>query len=147
MFREFFNSLLLTDRGDQSKINENGMLSLTAIFIRIAKLDGIFDKEELKEIRNFLKKRYNLLEKDIDNIISEASKLESALNDNVQLTKKIKDTVAFEDRFELLKDAWKLIIADGERSYQEDSFMRLFCALLGLSDKDNAIARKNILSK
>ena len=147
MFKEFFNSLMINTNNDSDNIHETGMLSLTAIFIRIAKLDGVFDKEELKVIRTFLKKRYNLIEQDIDNIISEASKLESDLNDNVQLTKKIKNTVDFEDRFDLLQDAWRLIIADGKRSYQEDSFMRLFCGLLGLSDKDNAIARKNIINK
>lgn len=147
MFKEFFSGLLLDKNNDSGNIHETGMLSLTAIFIRIAKLDGVFDKEELQEIRTFLKKRYNLLERDLDSIISEATKLESDLNDNVQLTRKIKDTVDFEDRFELLQDAWRLIIADGKRSYQEDSFMRLFCGLLGLSDKDNAIARKNILNK
>ena len=147
MFKEFFNSLLLTEKNDLGKNHEAEILPLTAIFIRIAKLDGVFDKEELQEIRNFLNKRYHLLEHDIDDIISEAIKLENDLNDNVQLTKKIKDTIAFEDRFGLLQDAWRLIIADGKRSYQEDSFMRLFCSLLGLSDKDNAIARKNILNK
>ena len=147
MFKEFFNSLLINNNNDSGFINETGVLSLAAIFIRIAKLDGVFDEEELDEIRTFLKKRYNLLEKDVDNIMLEATELESSLNDNVQLTKKIKDTIDFEDRFELLQDAWRLIIADGERSYQEDSFMRLFCGLLGLSDKDNAIARKNILNK
>jgi len=147
MFKDFFNSVLITNKNVVSKNHETEMLSLTAIFIRIAKLDGVFDKEELQEIRNFLNKRYNLLEQDIDDIISEATNLENDLNDNVQLTKKIKDTIAFEDRFGLLQDAWRLIIADGKRSYEEDSFMRLFCSLLGLSDKDNAIARKNILNK
>ena len=147
MFKEFFNSLLINNNNDSGFIHETGVLSVAAIFIRIAKLDGVFDEEELDEIRTFLKKRYNLLEKDVDNIISEATELESSLNDNVQLTKKIKDTIDFEERFELLQDAWRLIIADGERSYEEDSFMRLFCGLLGLSDKDNAIARKNVLNK
>jgi len=147
MFNEFFKKLVVTDNNDSCNIHETGMLSLTAIFIRIAKLDGVFDKEELQEITFFLKKRYNLSPQDIDNIISEATKLESDLNDNVQLTKRIKDTVEFEDRFDLLEDSWRLIMADGERTYQEDSFMRLFCSLLGLSDKDNAIARKNILNK
>ena len=147
MFKNFFNSLLIKKNRVSGFIDETGVLSLAAIFIRIAKQDGVFDKEELDEIRTFLIKRYNLLEEDVENIISEATELESSLNDNVQLTKKIKDTIDFEERFELLQDAWRLIIADGERSYEEDSFMRLFCGLLGLSDKDNAIARKSILNK
>ena len=147
MFKEFFNSLMINTNNNSDNIHETGILSLTAIFIRIAKLDGVFDQEELFEIRTFLKKRYNLPENDIDSIMAQATELESSLNDSVQLTKKIKDTIDFEDRFEILQDAWRLIVADGERSYQEDSFMRLFCGLLGLSDKDNAIARKNILNK
>ena len=147
MFKEFFNRLLVINNNETSNIHETGMLSLTAILIRIAKIDGKFDKDELREIRTLLKKRYNILEQDIDKIILQATKLESDLNDNVQLTKIIKDTVKYEERFDLLQDAWRLIIADGERSYEEDSFMRLFCSLLGLSDKDNAIARKNILKK
>ena len=147
MFKEFFNRLLVINNNETSNIHETGMLSLTAILIRIAKIDGKFDKDELREIRTLLKKRYNILEQDIDKIISQATKLESDLNDNVQLTKIIKDTVKYEERFDLLQDAWRLIIADGERSYEEDSFMRLFCSLLGLSDKDNAIARKNMLNK
>ena len=31
------------------------------------------------------------------------------------------------------------------KSYEEESYMRLLCKLLGLSDKDNALARKEIL--
>ena len=61
MFKEFFNSLMINSNNDSDNIHETGMLSLTAIFIRIAKLDGVFDKEELKVIRAFLKKRYKIL--------------------------------------------------------------------------------------
>ena len=57
MFKEFFSSLLITDKNDLGKNHETGVLSLTAIFIRIAKLDGVFDKEELQEIRNFLNRQ------------------------------------------------------------------------------------------
>ena len=38
-------------------------------------------------------------------------------------------------------------MADGKRTYEEDGFMRLFCNLLGLSDKDNALARQFISKK
>ena len=76
-----------------------------------------------------------------------AAKLESQSNDNIQFTKIIKESVAYEDRFSLLKDCWLLVMADGTRSYEEDGFMRLFCSLLGLSDKDSALARQSILKE
>ena len=42
MFRG--NSLQISESNDPSDIDQTEMLSLTAIFIRIAKLDGVFDK-------------------------------------------------------------------------------------------------------
>ena len=73
--------------------------------------------------------------------------LEGQSNDNIQFTKIIKERIAYEERFNLLKDSWLLVMADGKRTYEEDGFMRLFCSLLGLSDKDNALARQFILKK
>ena len=49
MFKEFFKSLLITDKNDLGKSHEAGMLSLTAIFIRIAKLDDVFDEKSYKK--------------------------------------------------------------------------------------------------
>ena len=128
-----------------SSINQSGVLALSAIFIRIAKLDGNFDTSERKKIKELLKNRFELDEEGTEKVLDMAAKLEGQSNDNIQFTKIIKDTIAYEDRFNLLKDAWILVMADGKRTYQEDGFMRLFCSLLGLSDKDNALARQFIL--
>ena len=143
MFKALIKNLLKPEDNESPMVDQNGMFHIAAVFIRIARLDGHFDENEMQEIKMLLKKRYKISENKIEEIISTASILEQNLNDNFQLKKKIKETVNFQERFDLLQDAWKLIMADGERNYKEDSFMRLFCNLLGLSDKDNAIARKN----
>ena len=143
MFKALIKNLLKPEDNESPMVDQNGMLHIAAVCIRSARLDGHFDENEMQERKMLLKKRYKISENKIEEIISTASILEQNLNDNFQLTKKIKETVNFQERFDLLQDAWKLIMADGERNYKEDSFMRLFCNLLGLSDKDNAIARKN----
>ena len=143
MFTAIIKNLLKPEKNESHIIDQDGMFHIAAVFIRIARLDGHFDENEMQEIKTLLKKRYKISGNNIEEIISTASKLEQNLNDNFQLTRKIKETVDFQERFNLLQDAWKIIKADGERNYKEDSFMRLFCNLLGLSDKDNAIARKN----
>ena len=129
------------------KINESGILALSAIFIRIAKLDGSFDSSERKKIKELMMNRFALDEEEIENVLNLAVNLEGRSNDNVQFTKTIKETIPYEERFNLLKDSWILVMADGKRTYEEDGFMRLFCNLLGLSDKDNALARQSILKK
>lgn len=147
MFKNLVN--LFTKKPDEieNKINEPGILALSAIFIRIAKLDGSFDSSERKKIKELIMNRFELDDEETENVLDLAVKLEGQSNDNIQFTKIIKETVAYEERFNLLKDSWILVMADGERTFEEDGFMRLFCNLLGLSDKDNALARQFILKK
>ena len=147
MFKNLIN--LFTKPQDEIKppIDDDGILALTAIFIRIAKLDGNFDSIEQEKIKELVKNRFELDEEKTEIVLDMAAKLEGQSNDNIQFTKIIKERIAYEERFNLLKDSWLLVMADGKRTYEEDGFMRLFCSLLGLSDKDNALARQFILKK
>ena len=146
-----FNNLisLFTKPLDKVKptIDEKAILALSAIFIRIAKLDGSFDISERQKIKELIENRFDLDKEKIEDVLDMAAKLEGQSNDNIQFTKIIKESVAYEERFNLLKDSWILVMADGKRTYEEDGFMRLFCSLLGLSDKENAIARQFVLKK
>ena len=53
-------------------------------------------------------------------MLDKAAKLEGQSNDNIQFTKIIKESIAYEERFNLLKDSWTLVMADGKRTYEED---------------------------
>ena len=147
MFKNLIN--LFTKPLDEIKptIDDSGILALTAIFIRISKLDGDFDNSEREKIKELVKNRFELDDEKTESVFDLAFKLEGQSNDNIQFTKIIKDRIAYEERFNLLKDSWLLVMADGKRTYEEDGFMRLFCSLLGLSDKDNALARQFISKK
>ena len=147
MFKDLIN--LFTKPQDQVKqyIDQTEVLALTAIFIRIAKLDWSFDINEREKIKELVKKRFEFNDEKTENVLNMAARLEGQSNDNVQFIKVIKESIAYEERFNLLKDSWSLVMADGKRTYEEDGFMRLFCSLLGLSDKDNAIARQFILKE
>ena len=89
-------------------------------------LNRVLEREKIKEL---VKNRFQLGEEKTGNILARAAKLESQSNDNVQFTKIIKESIAYEERFSLLKDCWLLVMADGTRTYEEDGFMRLFCSL------------------
>ena len=147
MFKDLIN--LFTKPQDQAKqsVDQTEVLALTAIFIRIAKLDGSFDINERKKIKELVMSRFQLDEEETENVLNLAVNLEGQSNDNIQFTKIIKESIAYEERFNLLKDSWTIVMADGRRTYEEDGFMRLFCSLLGLSDKDNALARQFVLKK
>ena len=98
-------------------------------------------------LKELIKKRFEFNDEKTENVLNMAARLEGQSNDNVQFIKVIKESIAYEERFNLLKDSWILVMADGKRTYEEDGFMRLFCSLLGLSDKDSALARQFILKE
>ena len=147
MFKDLIN--LFSRPQDQVKQSFDRMevLALAAIFIRIAKLDGTFDINEREKIKELIIKRFEFNDEKTENVLNVAAKLEGQSNDNVQFIKVIKESIAYEERFNLLKDSWILVMADGKRTYEEDGFMRLFCSLLGLSDKDSALARQFVLKE
>ena len=43
---------------------------------------------------------------------------------------------------EYFRALWQVVLADGERDHEEDALMRLLASLLGVNDRDSAIARK-----
>ena len=110
-------------------------------------MDGIFDINEREKIKELVKRRFEFNDEKTENVLNVAAKLEGQSNDNVQFIKEIKENIAYEERFNLLKDSWILVMPDGKRTSEEDGFMRLFCSLLGLSDKDSALARQFILKE
>ena len=78
-----FNSLinLFTRPLDEvrPKTHEAGILALSALFIRIAKLDGNFDKIEREKIKELVKNRFQLGEEKTENVLVLAAKLELSL--------------------------------------------------------------------
>ena len=85
---------------------------------------------------------YNLSPKVAANLRAEAETIEAQAPDTVRFTRAIKDAVPYEDRFEVVKALWQVVLADGERDIEEDALMRLLASLLGVNDRDSAIARQ-----
>ena len=51
MFKNLINKLINQSDDTSNKFDDEGVLALSAIFIRIAKLDGNFDINELNAIK------------------------------------------------------------------------------------------------
>ena len=145
MFNNLLSIFKSKESGQSTQFFKEGAVEIACIFIRVGKLDDHLASIEKEMIKLLLFKRFDLDNNKLESILEKAEEMEIKINDNVQLTKKIKEHVNFEERFDLLKDIWEIILADKIKSYEEESYMRLLCNLLGLSDKDNALARKDVL--
>lgn len=117
-------------------------LAMAALLVRLARADGDYHREEISRIDKLLSKRYNLGPFEVTKLRGEAETLETEAPDTVRFTRAIKDAVPYEERAAVIEDLWHIVLADGERDHEEDALMRLVAPMLGVNDRDSAMARQ-----
>jgi uncharacterized tellurite resistance protein B-like protein len=119
-------------------------LALAALLVRIAKSDGHYDERELARIDKILAERHALNVVEAAKLRAQAERLEAEAPDTVRFTRAIKDAVPYEDREGVIEALWSVVLADGVRDHEEDALLRLTANLLGVNDRDSALARQRV---
>ena len=140
MFGEFLKRL--TAPTPEQLPNSDARLALTALLVRIARSDGHYDSSEKAQIQSVVGQRYNLAQSDAQDLLQDAEALEAEAPDTVRFTRAIKDAVPYEDRLGVVEALWSVALADGARDDAEDAILRLSAKLLGVNDRDSALARQ-----
>jgi uncharacterized tellurite resistance protein B-like protein len=117
-------------------------LALAALLVRLARVDGVYTPAEAAQIDRLLSGRFGLSPFAAAALRSDGEVLESVASDTVQFTRALKDAVPLEDRAALMETLWSLVLVDGARAAEEEQVMRMVAKLLGLSDRDSALARQ-----
>ncbi len=140
MFGEFLKRL--TAPTPDQLPQDDARLALSALLVRIARSDGHYDADEKTQIQSVLQRRYALSSEASDDLLQDAEGLEAEAPDTVRFTRAIKDAVPYEDRLGVVECLWCVALADGERDDAEDAILRLSAKLLGVNDRDSALARQ-----
>jgi len=119
-------------------------LALGALLVRVARSDGTYDTTEAARIDRILSERYGLTPFEAPRLRGEAEALEAEAPDTVRFTRAIKDAVPYEDRAAVIEALWAVVLADGVRDHEEDALLRLVANLLGINDRDSALARQRV---
>jgi uncharacterized tellurite resistance protein B-like protein len=117
-------------------------LALTALLVRIARSDGDYSAAEIAQIDAITENRYGLSPDDAVALRQQCEILETEAPDTVRFTRAIKDAVPYEDRRAVIESLWLVVLADGTRADEENALMRLAAKLLGVNDRDSALARQ-----
>ncbi|MFA5538878.1 MAG: TerB family tellurite resistance protein [Gemmobacter sp.] len=117
-------------------------LALAALMVRLARADGHYAPEEVARIDRLLAARYGVSPGEAAKLRGMAEVLEQEAPDTVRFTRALKAAVPLEDRIGLIEALWAVALADGSRDDDEDRLMRLVADLLGLTDRDSALARR-----
>lgn len=119
-------------------------LALAALLVRIAKSDGEYAGEERAMIDKILQSNHGLSPFETTKLRKEAEKLEAEAPDTVRFTRAIKAGVPYEDREKVIEALWRVVLADGVRDHEEDALLRLVAPMLGINDRDSALARQRV---
>ncbi len=142
MFADFLKRLTAPE--PETLPDADARLALTALLVRIARADGHYDQAEADRIDRITAARYGLSPFEAAKLRGEAETLESEAPDTVRFTRAIKDAVAYEDRIAVIEALWQVVLADGNREAEEDALVRLVSSLLGINDRDSALARQRV---
>lgn len=145
MFADFL-SRLTRPRPDPLS-NADARLALTALLVRLARSDGHYAAQEIIRIEKIAGARYRLDHDEARALREQAERLEEDAPDTVRFTRAIKEAVPYEERIGVLEALWQVALADGARDADEDALIRLAAKLLGVNDRDSALARQRVARK
>ena len=125
MIFKFFNK--------EEQLNDNSdLINVACLMIHAAKIDENYTDKERKIIKKTLTMLNN--KEDIDKLISEAEKKENDSNHIQDFTKNIKN-MDKENKIEVIKNIWSIILSDGTSDMYEENLMRRLAGLLYLDSK------------
>ncbi len=126
MILKFFN------KNDQSS-NESDLLNVACLMIHAAKIDQNYTDKEKNIIKITLNKLNNNNE-DIEKLLLDAEKKESDSNHIQYFTKNIKN-MDKNNKIEIIKNIWSIILSDGNSDIYEENLMRRLAGLLYIDAK------------
>ncbi|MBF5078765.1 TerB family tellurite resistance protein [Paracoccus sp. NBH48] len=121
-------------------------LAIAALLVRVARADDHYDQAERDRIEQVLSRR-GLTAAEAATRRAQAEALEAEASDTVRFTRQIKDRIALEDRRAVLAALWEVAYADNSRGADEDSLIRLVSSLLGMTDRESAEIRQQVLAR
>ena len=120
---------------------EDARLALAAILVRAARADDDYAEAEIAAIDQALAHRYALTPAEASALRAEGELAEAEAVDLVRFTRLIKQAVPIEERHAIMEALWRVILADETRDPDENALARQAANLLGVPDRDSAIAR------
>ncbi len=138
MIIKFFNK-------EEQSNNDSDLINVACLMIHAAKIDENYTVKEKTIIKNTLTKLDNN-DDDIEKVILEAEKKESNSNHIQAFTKNIK-AMDKENKMEIIKNIWSIILSDGNSDIYEENLMRRLAGLLYLDAKTMGDIKLEIQNK
>lgn len=144
MFRNLLPRLFGEDPPASGLSADDAEMAVAALLVRIARADHRYNDEERARIDAILAQRKRLSPGAAADRRAAAEMLEAEAPDTVRFTRAVKERIPLDQRNAVISAMWEIALADGHRSADEDSAVRLAAKLLGVNDVDSALARQDV---
>lgn len=146
MFRNLLSRLFADDAQGARLNGHDAEVAVAALLVRLARADDRYGAVERQRIDQILARRHGLTSAEAAERRAAAEMIEAEAPDTVRFTRTIKDRIGLADRHDIIAAMWEVTYADGSRSPDEESLVRLAAGLLGINDRDSALARQKALT-
>ncbi|MFN0113454.1 MAG: TerB family tellurite resistance protein [Paracoccaceae bacterium] len=144
MFQRLLSGLLAPGAPPQGP---GAPVALAALLVRLARADGHYSPDESARIDAVLTAHYGLSPFEAVALRQEAEAIERSAPDTVRFTRALKEAAPHDGRLSVLEALWSVALSDGSRDADEDATIRLVAGLLGISDRESALARQRVTAK
>ncbi|MCW5720000.1 MAG: TerB family tellurite resistance protein [Devosia sp.] len=118
-------------------------LSVAALLVHLAAVDGTMKDEERRAIRGALMDHYQLDENAVEKLIRQAGQRDAEAVDFYRFTTGIVQ-LPMEDRIEIIRMMWTVVFADRNNHELEDNMVWRIAELIGVSSRDRTVLRNQI---
>ena len=116
-------------------------LAAAALLVEAALVDGVYVNIESDMIAEILLEAFDLEADRVDELIQEGETLAEEAVDSYNFTRHVKK-LPMESRVSVVEGLYRVALSDGERSDEEDAFIRHVSSLLYVDDVSRAGARQ-----
>ena len=145
---EFLKSMIAEQQNDETAVPLNDkkriQIATCALFLEIANADDEFSIEEKGFIESTMKKIFNLNENMVAELIDLSIKQTEKSVSIYEFTDIINKGFNQNHKFEILKNLWRLVFADGKLDQYEEYFMRKISGNLHMDHSDMIAAKMEV---
>ena len=126
----------LTSQKNPPEISKKIQIATAALFIEIAKADGEISADERKKIVKNMEEMFDLDDECVENLIKLS---EQRVNESIsvyEFSSIINENFSREEKYQLMKNLWKIVYADNHLDQYEDRLMKIIGSTLNLDHKD-----------
>lgn len=128
--------------GEPTDPEEELRHAAAVILVEAALVDGFAADEEISEVQALISDRFDLSEARAADLVEKARPIAENAADYERFTRVIKNQFDADERIGLMQMLWQVLLVDGTLDAYEDSLARRIAALLHVTDRDRAIAKR-----